>query len=252
MAIKKTVYPHSADHARENDELPAYRKSNKLNRECAAAIDKAISDSNYEPFHYDLKSAMQKATKMYGEKRVAWVLAAVIQAQHYDGRYSRQNQEWARSFPLPYEQHYGNSQPRPPYYGGNAHPTLLDGFITYLRNYIDRVPHEAKRIAAELDKIDTPNSPSKTHFMVKVEADFLHDAASADTGKLLRAIQYKSAYLSNTHGEHGIFLFIKQDEVMRKRKPSITGQIKKDAARIAAEKPAKSAAQKKTNNMEVD
>jgi len=134
MPIKRTAYPHSNDYAREHDELPAYRESNKINRECAAAIDKAISDSNYEPFHYDLKSAMQKVTAEYGQKRVAWVLAAVVQdAADYDVRYSPQNREWARSFPIPVEQRYGNPRPRLPYYGTNAHPTLVDSFINYLR-----------------------------------------------------------------------------------------------------------------------
>jgi len=216
-----------------------YRESNNINRDCAAAIDKAISDSNYEPFRYDLKTAMQKVTKVYGEKRVAWVMAAAIQASHDDKRYSPSNREWARGFDIPRAQSFGE-QPRPQFYGSNAHPTLLDGFINRLREHLEFVPNEAKRIAAELGKIDAPNSPAKTHYMVKVDTDFLNVAASADTGKLLRAIPYKGAYLSNLTGEHGVFVFVKQDEIQRLRskqqKPSVTGQLKEGAAKLAAEK----------------
>ena len=133
MAIKKTVYPHSADIARDRGELEAYRESNKINRDCAAAVDKAISDSNYEPFHYDLKGALEKVTAAYGKKRVAWVIAAAVQASGNDGRYSAKNKEWVQNIQIPLEQRYGGSQARPAYYGINAHPTLLDSFINHLR-----------------------------------------------------------------------------------------------------------------------
>ena len=133
MAIKKTVYPHSADIARDRGELDAYRESNKINRDCAAAIDKAISDSNYEPFHYDLNGALEKVTAAYGEKRVAWVMAATVQLHDYDGRYSSANKKWAQDFQIPREQHYGENKPRIPYYGTNAHAILIDGFINHLR-----------------------------------------------------------------------------------------------------------------------
>jgi|GEM_PF-1348289 len=257
MAIKKTVYPHSVDYARENGELDAYRESNEINRDCAASIDKAINESNYEPFHYDLKTAMQNMVKTYGEKRVAWVMAAMVQLHDYDGRYSPTNKRWAQGFSIPREQHYGDSKPRIPYYGTNAHPTVVDSFINRLREHLERIPNEAKRIIAEMDKIAEPNSPVKTHFTVKVDTDFLNGASSNDTTKLLRAIPYKNAYLSNLTGERGIFVFVKQDEIMRLRnkhqKPSLTGALK-EAAKLAAAnaEPAKTAAKKKSNHMEVD
>jgi hypothetical protein len=138
MAIKKTVYPHSADIARDRGELDKYRESNKINHDCAAAIDKAINESNYEPFHYDLKSAMEKVTAAYGEKRVAWVMAATVQLHDYDGRYSPANKRWAQGFQIPREQSYGDNKPRIPYYGTNAHATLIDSFITRLRKHMEQ------------------------------------------------------------------------------------------------------------------
>ena len=241
MAIKKTVYPHSADIARERGELAAYRESNKANRECAAAIDKAINDSCYELYHYDLKSAMQTVIAAYGEKRVAWVMAAAVRAANYDGRYSSQNKEWAQGFPVPYEQHYGNPKPLPAHYGTNAHPTLIDGFINCLREHLERIPNEAKKLVVALRKTEEPNSPSKTHFIAEVSTDFLQSASSRDMEKLLQAIPYKGASMSTLKGQRGVFVFISKEDMLRARnkqekKSSVTGALK-EAAKQAAEKP---------------
>jgi len=148
------VYPNSADIARDRGELPVYRESNKLNEQCAAAIGKAINDSNYKPFHYDLKTAMEKVTAEYGEKRVSWVMAAMVQRHDYDGRYTPSNKRWAQGFDIPREQEYGG-KPLIPYYGNKAHATLIDGFITRLREHMERKPsltgqlkEDAKRLAA--------------------------------------------------------------------------------------------------------
>lgn len=87
------------------------------------AIDKAVSDSNYELFRYDLKSAVQKVCDEFGSKRVAWVLASIIQQHDYDGRYSRDNKAWANTFSIPPEQTYVC----------NTHPTILDDFAKRVR-----------------------------------------------------------------------------------------------------------------------
>jgi hypothetical protein len=118
--IDVPVYKHPPEIARENGELEQYRLNNKLNKDCAAAIDKAIADSNYEPFHYDLKTAAKTVLAEYGAERVDWVLANTIQKQHYDGRYSSANKKWAKDFDIP---------EKASSFFCNAHPTLLDGFI---------------------------------------------------------------------------------------------------------------------------
>ena len=119
----QSVYTHSPATARENNELDKYRESNRLNKECAGAIDQAIKDSNYELFHYDLKTAAKTVTDIYGADRVAWVLANTVQRQHYDGRYSSTNQAWAKGFDIPKDS-AGTL---------NTHPTIIDGFINRFR-----------------------------------------------------------------------------------------------------------------------
>ena len=117
------VYKQTLDGARCSGELEAWRESKKINSECAEAIDKAIKDSNYELYHYDLKTAAKTVTEEYGAERVAWVLANTVQKQYYDGRYSSSNQAWAKGFDVPKDSS-GTV---------NTHPTVVDGFITRYR-----------------------------------------------------------------------------------------------------------------------
>lgn len=119
------IYPHPLEYAKENGELEAYWGSAKVNRECAAAIDKAITASNYELYHYDLSEALNAVTKEFGLDRVAWVVADVIQASEHDGRYSRANKEWAQDASVPREKIRDFTL--------RSHPVVLDGFADKVR-----------------------------------------------------------------------------------------------------------------------
>jgi hypothetical protein len=127
--VDVAVYKQPPAYAREHGELDLYRQSNRLNTECAAAIDKAVRESQYDTYHYRLKDAAKNVIAEYGAERVDWVLASTVQLQHYDGRYSDSNKKWARGFDFPGE--------RPSFFC-NTHPHILNGFI-------DR----AKEVAAE-------------------------------------------------------------------------------------------------------
>lgn len=119
------IYPHPLEYAKETGQLEAYWGSAKANRECAAAIDKAIIASNYELYHYDLSEALNAVTKEFGLDRVAWVVADVIQANEHDGRYSRANKEWAQDASVPRE--------RTQNFTLQSHPIVLDGFADKVR-----------------------------------------------------------------------------------------------------------------------
>lgn len=121
------VYKQNVDYARQNGEFPHYRDSNWLNEACAQAIDRAIKDSNGTPYHYDLSTAAQKVVAEYGTERVSWVLAASIQNLEHDGRFSRDNKEWAKGINIPAEETR--------YYLINTHPAILDGFINAARKW---------------------------------------------------------------------------------------------------------------------
>ncbi len=121
------VYMYPPDVARANYEMDVFHQSRKLNAECAKAIDTAIKDSNYELYHYDLKTAAKTVIDEYGADRVAWVLANTIQKQHYDGRYSSSNRSWAKGFDIPKEASN---------FFLNSHPAIIDGFINRFREAV--------------------------------------------------------------------------------------------------------------------
>lgn len=66
---------------------------------------------------------------------------------------------------------------------------------------------EAIRIEIELSQLKEPNSPSKTHYMVKLSDDFIKAAGSVDTNSLLNSIKVKDISLSTLKDEKGIFAF---------------------------------------------
>lgn len=92
-----------------------------------AEIDKAISDNNYELYHYDLKKAAYTVIEKCGVERTSKILADYINSRGYDGRISSQNKAWAKNFE-PSTNRYG------PVF--KTHPTVLDGFIDSFRDRI--------------------------------------------------------------------------------------------------------------------
>ncbi len=123
-AAQVLVYPFRADYALEKGEIEEYNRSMNVNRACMEAIDKAVSDSSYKAFHYDLDAAARLVIKRFGFERLNFVLANVVSVHAYDGRYSNDNKKWAWNFG-------GTSQNREIYC--NTHPAILDDFVTKVR-----------------------------------------------------------------------------------------------------------------------
>lgn len=161
--MEQKLYRQDADYARQNDELARYRDSNRFNTDCAEAIDKAIHDSNYELYRYDLNTAAKKVIGEYGAERVAWVLAATLQNLEHDGRFSRNNKDWGKGFSVPYEKSI--------YYTVKTHPAVLDGFINTARkifselekpSILNRLEEEKRAAAQETQHLnDTPKRNSE-------------------------------------------------------------------------------------------
>jgi hypothetical protein len=76
-------------------------------------------------------------------------------------------------------------------------------------NMLDKtqILREAIRLDYEFSQIEYKNSPSNTHYMMRVSEGFMWDASSKDTDTLLSKIQTKGVYLSTLHDEKGVFAF---------------------------------------------
>ena len=123
------LYQLSVTEARARDEITMFRESHKLNIACKNAVEATIRE-NFDGFH--LKAGCTKAViEEYGIERVDWVLANTVQKKDYDGRFSRDNKAWAKTFPIP---EGGSSMfDHRLEYIVESHPAVLDGFIRLVR-----------------------------------------------------------------------------------------------------------------------
>jgi len=160
VAKVKESYSKSKEQTAEplTDKTPVPKPAPQKPVNIAADIDKAISDSNYELYRYNLKQAAATVIEEHGAEKVSRTLAEYIFRHDYDGRISEKNKEWAKSFDIP-ENRY------PPVF--HTHPTVLDGFIT-----------EAQVQIKALEKsVSQPELPDvcKDKFLLSVERVELRD-----------------------------------------------------------------------------
>ena len=129
VAKVKESYSKSKEQTAEPlaDKTPVPKPAPQKPVNIAADIDKAISDSNYELYRYNLKQAAATVIEEHGAEKVSRTLAEYVVRHDYDGRISEKNKEWAKSFDIP-ENRY------PPVF--HTHPTVLDGFITEAQTQI--------------------------------------------------------------------------------------------------------------------
>ena len=130
------LYKESASTARANNELDAFIQSNMANQSCARDIEQAITD------HWDgsrlSNGCVLPLLEKYGEERVVFVLANTLQLKHHDGRFSRDNMDWAQAVqiePTPRE------QPSERRYSWeiSSHPVKLDQFVQQAREEIEAI-----------------------------------------------------------------------------------------------------------------
>jgi len=159
MAI---VYMMSLKEAKQNGELEAYRESQRLNRACAISVKNAINDSKTGAHSYNLPSALKAVTAEYGTERVQVVLANTVEYKHYDGRFSHDNKQWAKTIPLPRLTLDNRAD-----FVCEAHPPLLDAFINTAREELREKkpsvlePMKAKAKKPHAKKTDTVEKTRK-------------------------------------------------------------------------------------------
>lgn len=157
------VYVNNLDFAREHGEIDLYKESRKLNTECAAAIDEAIS-ANSTPGpkagtqYVDTEKAMKDVVERFGVERVKAVTAAVVADQDWDGRLSQRNKNWAREFDHPCHDIYVKT-----------HLSIFDGFVDKVKNaekLLDKKPSIGEQLQAK-----KPDNTAKNDGVKKSKGD---------------------------------------------------------------------------------
>lgn len=89
------LYRGSFENAKLSGEIEAYRESQKENIRCKKAIESAIAN-DFDGYYLGDKG-VKRVLADFGYDRTMWVLAASIMNKSFDGRFSRENKDWARS-----------------------------------------------------------------------------------------------------------------------------------------------------------
>lgn len=127
----KYVYPYSSAEAKRLGELDAWRASHKANKECAAAIDKAVREG-FDGMHLSGDIA-ENTCREYGIDRIRWVLANTVQHAEWDGRYRPHNKEWAKQIYIPRNKENDNTTE----FILQSHPEIVNGLIDQYRRFYD-------------------------------------------------------------------------------------------------------------------
>lgn len=149
------IYRSSLEEARAREEIGQFRASHKLNIACKKAIEAAIRE-NFDGMHLK-KECIKPVMEKYGADRVSWVLADTVQQKGYDGRFSRDNKEWAKTFPIPQNDGPG-FDPRLEYVV-DSHPAVLDGFIGLVRRELateKTAPEKGRRRPSIKEQLSVP------------------------------------------------------------------------------------------------
>lgn len=213
------IYYHSCEYARENGELEEYRESRAANIGCRDAIQEAIKN-HYRDNRID-PAAVSEVVEKYNYHRVLYVLANTVRQEDWDGRFSKVNKDWAATMYIP-EDKDGFGDDRNCAFCVEAHPTLVNGYIDMARDQeLMTKPLTGKEIQAEADRIKAffemngePNSPNKTHIMIKISPKFLQRANSKDIESLQGCLSYfETLSFSTLNDRKRIFAMISKDQI---------------------------------------
>lgn len=121
------VYAGTLEQAVRQKDADAYLDSRKLNIDCKKAIEEAIQE-NYDGIR--LKDDVAKdVVRRFGEERMNFVMANTIRESFLEGRFSKQNKEWAEHINIPENISHGRNLNLD--YIIESHPVVLDDFQLY-------------------------------------------------------------------------------------------------------------------------
>lgn len=144
------LYCHGADYAGEHGELDAYRASCMANIACKEAIEMAIHDS-YQDHRLNADGAAEVVSR-FGLERVEYVLAATIQRKDWDGRFSHNNKEWAKSIPVQENKDTWRKDRSLDFVISQAHPGLIDLFANQVRRQKKELSKDRPSVLTQLQK----------------------------------------------------------------------------------------------------
>lgn len=122
------LYRYSAERAKHNDELDLWRESRDENVRCRDYLDKQIAEK-FDGFHLPDECA-ENTIKEFGYDRTMWVIANTILERKGDGRFHKENTDWAKRFNIPHRS-------RNYEFALKSHSCTVDGLASDVRKMYD-------------------------------------------------------------------------------------------------------------------
>lgn len=122
------IYRQTFQYANEHGERDAYFASRRAFEACGRAIDESVN--NRFDGMYLSDGVVQDVLAKFSAERVKLVLACTVRHKEWDLRFSRANREWAKKIDT-------SCIGKEPYYCmAEAHPAVLDGFVSMFRRQV--------------------------------------------------------------------------------------------------------------------
>jgi len=118
------LYRNSLETAKRDGELDAWRESRNENIRCRDFLDEQVREK-FDGFRMPDECA-ENAIKEFGYDRTMWVIANTILERHGDGRFHRENNDWARKLNIP--QWRNNYE-----FALRSHSCIVDGLASDVR-----------------------------------------------------------------------------------------------------------------------
>ncbi len=120
----KPLYKLSISEAKQNNETEQFWDSFHENVDCRNFLDKQVGE-RFDGMRLPCDCA-EKTVEKYGLERTMWVVANTILERKYDGRFHRDNVDWAKSLDIP-------KGSRNYEFALNSHSCLVDGLADQVR-----------------------------------------------------------------------------------------------------------------------
>jgi len=219
---EKEVYKHSLDYAKDNNEIDLFRSDKIKNSECVKAIDNAVRN-NFDGMRLNKESCKDVIDK-FGAERVILNLANTLQEKNYDGRFSRENKEWASNFDI--------SEYKKSLQCSDYHPAVLDGFIDQARvqtiaEYIVKESEKSENGAVKISLTDIPKEAGGSYDFLRWHSNDIKNEIETGCGK--------TANIENN------FISVSRKEILQKnhKKNSVLNTLKENKKTVSEKKPQK-------------
>lgn len=120
----KPLYKYSFSEAKRNGETESYMESLRENIRCRDFLDNEIREK-FDGMRLPTECA-ENAIKEFGYDRTMWVIANTVLEREGDGRFHRENRDWAKEMRIPKEN-------RNYEFALNSHSCIVDGLADDVR-----------------------------------------------------------------------------------------------------------------------